>query len=482
MKLPAFRFILVLFGLILIISAATLSIHHNNEFPPYAMIVNSNIRDYDQAFYLMTPDGHIIKRLTALPGNERMIALSPDDRWILVKSDVDHNYYTINIRTSQLWKVADLRGQAIQISPDSRWIYFDSGQQPRNVRVSMDGTVRQEISPDGQFTGLSFDGAWSYINGPPIRRINMNTGEVQSFPSDDFSWDSFWLYTGESPHYVTNNLSDVNHWIDRLGDDPWIVLVGNLQFSGSSNQFIAIRSDLIEDWPFFSPPNQYTARIIFSPYDDQLYVNRNKNFYRLNPDNTVNELLIERIGDGFAGWTNDPDWVLFIFQDIGGPANLVRVHLTTGERQILVPEILFAPHNLSPRGSKILVSLNPSNPPSGYYLIDSDGQNRRDIPQELNMVFRAWSPDDEWLYFDKFGVDSSELFRINTHTGERQTVHRPAFDNNRFPIFAIWITIPQQSWHIWQTILIGIFSLCMPLIISFADRLSHLIQPKVRYP
>ena len=183
--------------------------------PIQAIVVNSNIRDYDQALYLMTPRGQILRRLTTIPGGEYVIDQSADGKWLLVKSNVNNHTYSINVVNGMVRELADSAASLLTISPDSRWVYFrrigyavTGSPLPIVFRIALNGSDRQVVTPTSgnitffNYVGLSPDGAWLYLSTQDLIRVHTDSHDVKVFPSaglgtvSEINWsdDGKWMY------------------------------------------------------------------------------------------------------------------------------------------------------------------------------------------------------------------------------------------------------------------------------------------------
>lgn len=67
-----------------------------------ALIISSNHQDYDQALYLMLPDGESFKRLTDIPGSEEVVSISKSGRWLLIRSLVNKRFYSVDVASANV--------------------------------------------------------------------------------------------------------------------------------------------------------------------------------------------------------------------------------------------------------------------------------------------------------------------------------------------------------------------------------------------
>lgn len=426
----------VLFGVFVFVIAISFSIVRQGKTPPYAIIINSNIRDYDQALYLVSDTGDSPHRFTAMLGSENTgFVESLHGQWLLINSNVSPNLFRVNVISGKTYKLSqDYPAFSwLQMSFDGQWVYLyrfrvPSAPSPSSiVRVSMNDGVQQMLAQGEQlsFKGLSPDETWLYYFDIHFMRLNLNTGIVQAVGDEESSDRAFVL-----------------GW---SADHEWMYVNYNL------SRLVVMRPDGSDQRQVSVADNAIVTSIFNSPHDNASYLFVRKNvlfdyFYQLSPDGGDVQLLAEDVGN-FVGWTSDPNWVLFQETAVGGTGELYRLHLGTGERQT-VSSNATPKMTLSPLGDMILLEF--SSEIGWYRLFETLGDHWWDIPQEPDATFRAWSPDGEWLYFEKFSDDSSELFRVNTYSRERQTVHRPALHNNYVSIFQSWYALPNKTWNHWH--------------------------------
>lgn len=468
----------IILGFFTLISTLMLAAIRDDNEPLYAMIINSNIRDYDQALYLATRDGHALRRLMYIPGNETVVAQSPDSNWIIIESQVNRKFYSINLGTFRSYKLADYLSELLAFSEDSQWLYFQRYAILHSdwrgiIRVSIDDTIQGDSFEDLTFGGLSPDQSWLYSTTG--QRIHLNSGEIQPTGYDQgCSWRQVTIYTGSvqlEANAELHRFMGLINW--TTGGDGWAYMVMDV-LRNNTFHHLRLCDNSRNHWPLSSFADGQVTTVILSPHDNQLYLitqsNGSSTFFQIHPDGTIIKRIAEDVGN-FIGWSDDPDWVIFLDRPFDAPAYLYRLHIHTGERHYIL-ENVNQDFVLSPNNHQLLYNINSSAPTPRYYLIDADGQNRRKVPTEEGMRFVAWSPDDEWLYFEKFGVNSSELFRIHADTLKRETVHQPDFHNNRQPIFQTWITLPKQEWIFWRSGLLSIFLILGGLFVGFYPRLT----------
>lgn len=444
------RWIFVLFGLFVLGIVSVLSVARKNDDPLYAMIINSNIRDYDQAYYLMAPDGTILRRLTTIPGSEFITDRTGDDQWLIVRSNVNARTYSVHVATSTTREIGDNHAQFLTISPDSRWVYFQQSLVPANVfsneiyRISPDGKQKEDIVKvrDGfsyfSYVGLSPDGEWLYIADENfLYRIHTQTREKQTIQTSNLG--SFLGRLGWSPDgewmYAQYHLNDQYAYYQMRPD-------------GSGQQPLLPRSTDQISQTFFSPDHQWLFIVVYSN-------NGRLHLYQMRLDGSEFQLIDDDAGT-FYGWSTDPEWVFFIGRYGDNPNALYKFNITDGTQRLIWKDANTS-FWWSPDRQHLAFYRNTSSATPPYYLINDEGQDFRPVPHELGMILRAWSPDSEWMYFEKFEANSSELFRIRVSDGRRERVHQPAFHNNYQPIFTAWTTINAASWHgeWWLAIIVG---------------------------
>lgn len=463
MNLKFLRFTLMLFGLLLASLTIAIITTRNDDELLHAMVINSNIRDYDQALYLMSPDGVILRRLTDIPGNEYVLDQSPDGKWLIIKSVVNSNTYSVNISSGAIREIADSISYLLAISPDSRWAYFQRSEYSTSgnyalviFRVPLNGGHQQQIVTTGNnlqyfnYIGLSPDGEWLYVSNEHLIRINTRTRATQTLRNDDLG-----------------AFSQMMGW---SSDGAWIV---TLYQRRTFDRLYRMRPDGQDRQELLPITIGRIYQVVFSPQNDRLFILVNNNginrLYSIFLDGSNLQLIGQDIAT-FVGWSTDPDWGLFIDTSTTGNNNLIRLNILTGDRHIVLSNATTS-FWWSPDRQHIAYFRNSSSPAPHYYLTDINKRTRRDILFEDGTRFESWSPDSQWLYFDKSSSTASQLFRINISNGQRQTIHTPALHNNYQPIFSAWIPINAATWRASYNIVLSLFFLLIFPTISHSRKL-----------
>ena len=173
------RLFCVLFGIFSLSIALSIGIAGRGKTPPYALIVNTNFRDYDQAIYLIAPDGTPLRRLTRIPGSEQIMAHSQDGQWLIVRSVVNQNYYSIHIPTSRIRFIADGSYRFTSIQPDNSVYMHRYSQHPDQsglYRIDLKTGDRQLIAPSRSIiyeAHISPDHEWIYFQDPSANLARM---------------------------------------------------------------------------------------------------------------------------------------------------------------------------------------------------------------------------------------------------------------------------------------------------------------------
>lgn len=452
----------ILLGVSTLFIVLSLGIAYQNKSPRYDIIINSNIRYYDQALYLISDDGDSLHRLTDIPGSERVIATSNDGQWLRIRSAVNLNYYAIHITTRHTRFIADNFYSFISILPnDSILMARNVTDSSRYELVRIDLSTRKEfhfweVPSYPRYAQLSPDHHWLYFedtsgNLPRIARIKTDGSSFECISmfanSELLAWspDGEWLlYKVRIPDGDEYDIYRTH--IDTGTTEVVFTSVFNLTIQPSS---------LDGHWMLVTTYNPYVV-------------------YRLNADGSQPHPIISNQGTRPIGWSPDSQWIILaniIFMENQYQFSADRLHVETEVVQSLVDPVLgIQSHQMSPDNESLLFSY-PQNNNVIYNIVQHDGTNLRPMtgmPRDSRDI--RWSPDGEWLYFDKFGLNSSELIRINVYSGERQVVHTPALHNNNIDIFQSWYTLPKKALTLWHTISIAGLMMVVGLTVGYIPR------------
>lgn len=436
------RLTVLLWGIMLSALTLTLLQTRDEGSKLHAMLINSNMRDYDQALYLMTPHGTVLSRLTTFPGGENVIRTTLDGKHVIFRSNVNFNYYSLNIANHRVRELADSISQLLTISFDSRWVYFQRGHSTVSgpftydiFRVAIHSGQAQPIMSSEfryQFVDQSPDGQWLYFfnygNGEFIR-VHTKSNEASIIQDEGiggfggiFGWsaDGKWMFV-EYTMLGTRTLYRMQADGSELGQ--------------------VLRSGIGRTYDVFNSPN---GDSILAQVNDESANPPIPGLYRIGNDESDMTLLGEDVGT-WIGWDSDPDWALFLIYTANGTHTLQRLNIHSGERQSLLQNA-GASYWWSPNDQFLVFfrSFGISEP--NYLVVNRQYQPIQVIPYEQDSRSVTWSPNGEWMYFEMATIQSSELFRINALSGERQSIHKPALHNNHNLIFNGWIRINAASW------------------------------------
>jgi Tol biopolymer transport system component len=407
------------------------SIGHLRFTDDYFIIVSSNIRDNDQALYLMTPTGQPLEKLTTFPGGETVITYSPNGQWLIFNSDVNRNYYSLNMTTHTTREIIDSNSTFFTFTPSQPFVYFTHRTPPPNwslFRINLRDSRQQpvfvpEYDPDDIYISPDKQWAFFYRYNRNLTRIHIPTATVETLPftpATQFSrriigWsaDSQWLYIEEfdgnaQVYRITVDGQQVEHVLDRTGHVP-------LAFSSPDGK-----------WTLFETDATFARDII-----------RFHGAAESDP---------EIIANGrFEGWTDNGKTFLLRIPHENSPADLCRMDIATAQCLNLTPNIAQILDQSPTRDQIIFDQYDPINYFRRWFLLNADGTSQREIAHGRAVEYRGWSPDGQWLYFDEKVNQQAVLFRVNANTGHREDIHQPYGDNNAHPMFQTFIPLYQSK-------------------------------------
>ena len=221
----------------------------------------------DGDIWTINRDGGEQRQLTNNSFSDVLPRVSPDGRYIFFTSNRNGSsqVWRMNMDGSNQIQITKSEGCHVKfVTPDGKWVYFESGLQQTLWRVSIDGGEEsqflapgREFSPDGKFA------AYFFRDKESGNRLKLSLMSV----ADRKTWKSFslvdqksraseiaWAGDSKSLFYVTANGSQNSLWRQSLDDEnPHLVgelgdeEIPHLAVSPDGTSFAFVRGRWIQD-------------------------------------------------------------------------------------------------------------------------------------------------------------------------------------------------------------------------------------------
>lgn len=392
-----------------------------------------------------------MRRLTRIPGSEQIVAHSQDGQWLIVRSVVNQNYYSIHIPTNRIRFTADSLYRFTSIQPDNSIFMHRYGQ-----RSNQSGLYRFDLKTGhNQFLVQSRTVIYEAHISPDHERIYFED------PSESLSRMARIKPNGSGYENLFD--FDISKFLGWSLDEEWLLFKGGspntdgfyvyrMRLDGSATEMIfsSVQEMYILD---ASPDDRWMLVATIYPYK----------VYRLNADGSQPHLLLEQ-PDGMLNWSTDSQWVLFSeypVEDNNFEYRINRIHVETGEIETVFENNPSYTTQMMPDHEHILF-IDPQEETTTYYKLDHDGTNFEEIVQIKSGVRMAgWSPDNKWLYFEDQFSSSPFLFRVHIDGSHKEVVHRTYGQNDFQNVLYDIIPIEEKNWQAYPLLLGGIIMFSM---------------------
>ena len=223
----------------------------------------------DGDIWIINRDGGEQRQLTNNSFSDVHPRMSPDGRYIFFTSNRSGSsqVWRMNVDgTNQVQLTKREGGHPIFVTPDGKWLYFESGLHQTLWRVSSEGGDETEISkgiiqnpafsPDGAFVAYFFrDETDSRLKIGVMLVETRTVSRIFALPANTYyDGNIAWKSDNKSFYYVTINGPQNSLWLQSLDNDP-PQLVGNLgsdriphfALSPDENTFAFIRGKYFHD-------------------------------------------------------------------------------------------------------------------------------------------------------------------------------------------------------------------------------------------
>ena len=224
----------------------------------------------DGDIWTINRDGGEQRQLTNNSFSDTHPRMSPDGRYIFFTStrSGSSQVWRMNVDgTNQVQLTKREGGHPVFVTPDGKWLYFDSGLHQTLWRVSTEGGDETEVSkgiiqnpsfsPDGTFVAYFFrDETDNRLKIGVMLVETRRASRIFALPANTYYDGSIaWKSDNKSFYYVTINGSQNSLWLQSLDNNNPPKLVGNLgsdrilhfALSPDDNTFAFIRGKYFHD-------------------------------------------------------------------------------------------------------------------------------------------------------------------------------------------------------------------------------------------
>lgn len=360
--------------------------------------------------------------LTSLPFYD----VSPDGNWFFVRDKPPReNYdeiYRIRIDGSVRQRLT--HNQAWErywgLSPDGQWIIYEIQDRQGHTqhRVRLDGSRDQVIlRGDRQYPELSHDGKWvSYsLNGIP-HQARIDGSDEYALTTRTY-WNGFMGTAGGRWRYFYTKSADTTY-LHRIGASP-----------ATLQDVYTIAADAAMIYLDVSPDKRWLVLRFENldadgTYETYLFADNGAQVGPALP--LLSEDLTAAAGTFL--WTPDSRWLIAEVYGEKTQPGIYRIRPEDSTGQLISvgieePRLLV----ISPDGRYAVVYTHPTSDHTALFRLDIHSQYPGATPfiildSNREPWVTGWSSDGEWLYYEPIDRTDRQLYRVNIHTGEVQTL------------------------------------------------------------